>query len=83
MDTNGAIQYLKQQNAHTNNKYVIQNVPLLQNDMVKHPQKKNHNQQMPKTIKQTNIRADIEGLVIIHRKGRRKKKSFTAEVEHK
>ena len=27
MDTKGAIQYLKQQNAHTNNKYVIQNVP--------------------------------------------------------
>ena len=37
MDTKGAIQYLKQHNAHTNNKYVIQNVPLLQNDMVKHP----------------------------------------------
>ena len=28
--------------------------------------RKNHNQQMPKTIKQTNIRADIQGLVIIH-----------------
>jgi len=49
--------------------------------------RKNHNQQMLKTIKQTNIRADIEGLGkikqiradieglgIIHRKGRRKKK---------
>ena len=45
---------------------------------------------MPKTIKQTNIRADIEGLGkikqiradieglgIIHRKGRRKKKSHS------
>ena len=68
----------------------------LQNDMVKHQQKKNHNQQMPKTINQRNIRAHIEGLAkikqiradikdlgIIHRKGRRKKKPFTTEVEHK
>ena len=67
MDTNGAIQYLKQQNAHTNNKYVIQNVPLLQKQTNFYLQmtlinthKKNHNQQMQKTLKQPNIRAKVE-----------------------